>query len=49
MEKFDLINSPESTVAFRDRLILQHSHRGLESEFLLFLGHSNIVVQIHRR
>lgn len=38
----------ESTVAFRDWLILQHSHRGLESEFLLILGQSNIVVQIHR-
>lgn len=38
---------PESTVAFRDRLILQHSHTGLESQFLLIKGHANIIIQVH--
>jgi len=39
----------ESTVAFRNRLIFQHSHGGLESDFLLLLGQANIIwVQIHR-
>jgi len=42
-----ILVEPESHVAFRDRLILQHSHTGLESEFLLIKGHANIVIQFH--
>ena len=43
------LNSPESTVTFRDRLILQHSHAGLETEFLLVLAEPHVVLNIHGR
>ena len=43
------LNSPESTVTFRDRLILQHSHAGLQPEFLLLGTDSQFLLQLHGR
>ena len=43
------LNSPESAVTLRDWLVFQHSHAGLEPEFLLVLGQTQIILQVHWR